>query len=370
MEVTIDIGSHSLKGIIFERPLKNAGLPKILNKKVVPLPVFSEPSETETDILNRPLVKLQKFSLDLVNQTGHPTKITFGFGPNLASLSIKEWGVEIRGFPKNLSAAEVHGYLENLKKQNLGQNQNTLVFPLETKLNGYILKSFNIRKPKNAELEFRVMLAELREPVKKIFSDLTKILGGTEIEFIPLILPELSALKSLGIHNAFGLDVGGEETVIFLLKDDMLRQIKFFPLAGRHFIRGIAKTASISFAEAEDFKRQHIQGLADLGHRNQVHDFLKQEAASWGKNLLDNLEHFYHVGPIPVQVLVFGGGANLPEILSVIRAGNWLKNYSYAEFPKVNVLRGDAVFSGDSLGGFIQGPDDFSLASLLGYNRI
>ena len=195
--------------------------------------------------------------------------------------------------------------------------------------------------------------------------EVKKGLSGLRIDFYPNFLAQKEVLTSvLKLQNSLIIDVGGETTALALLKNGSLEQTTFFPLGGRHFLRGISKVSGMSFEEAEDLKRQHAQGLLNQEVQKRLHNFIRQELEMWKKMFLAGLDIFYHFGPLPPQVILIGGGANIPEINSAV-LGNWLKSFSYEEYPKVNNLRGDSVFGGDSLGGALQGSEDFNLAALI-----
>ena len=68
------------------------------------------------------------------------------------------------------------------------------------------------------------------------------------------------------------------------------------------------------------------------------------------------------------KVLLFGGGAYLPEIVSILRGTDWLGGFSYHTVPEVKILEASNFFQGNSLGGFLQGPEDVGLASLVIYS--
>ena len=79
------------------------------------------------------------------------------------------------------------------------------------------------------------------------------------------------------------------------------------------------------------------------------------------------LDAEYNHGPLAREVFLTGGGAEVPEIGLILRAGDWLNNFSDIQSPSVRILNGNTFFEGDSLDGFVRGPDDAGLAALIHY---
>ncbi len=373
-KIAIDVGTHSLKGVVFEVIIgKN---PIVLDRKTVKSPVFPDTDKpTPDEYVGWIVKKLPDFIQEMIKSSEHhPDTITIGLGPDIVALNIENWSARFSGSSQNDGA--FYNQFAKILQENKKKHPEIIdAFLLDSYLNGYPLRHTATTFPPNTEFSFKTMVmrpasprATERRASQEIATTLDMVkkgLSGLKIYFYPSFLAQKEVLtKVLEIHNSLVIDIGGETTAVTLLKNGSLEHVNFFPLGGRHFLRGISKIASISFEEAEDLKRQYSQGIVSQDTQKQLHNFIRCEAEIWKKMFIKILENFYHFGPLPPQVIIIGGGANMPEVNSVIR-GNWIKNFSYVEYPKVNILRGDSVFSGDSLGGALQGPEDFNLAALI-----
>ena len=132
-------------------------------------------------------------------------------------------------------------------------------------------------------------------------------------------------------------------------------------------MRCIARAAGISFDEAEDLKRQYADGHISEERKKMIRSFIGQETDFWKKKFLESLDAFYRLGPLPPDVLLFGGGSNMEDIAAYLREGGWLQDFSYAKSASVRMLHGSDLFEGSSLKGFLHGPDEFALGSLIHY---
>lgn len=362
--IAIDVGSHSIKGVILET---GGVMPRIIAKQVVNLPLFYNPKE-ESIALKRLVIKTRKLLLDLTQMAENiPERALIAVSSGPAVISIKKWCAGRDEAVRTMTRNNAKNLFEKIKNKNAGAN--TFAYPLECTLNESPLRAGKIRIPKNARLCFRTLLLAFPEEVASIFTETQKMLGGVRVEIIPLALAEYyAAVSALKIQNALLVDVGGEKTDLIHIKDGALTQISSFPLGGRHFIRGIAKAADVGPEEAEDLKRQYVQGIVSERRKVLLRDFLRRETKLWEDAFSKKLARFYApAGAPPPQIFLCGGGAHLTEINSVIRNGDWIKSSPYTESPRVNILRADTLFGGNSLGGNLQGPEEFGLSALVFY---
>lgn len=365
----IDAGSHSIKTVVFEMPrasLATGAVPKIIKKTVVKLP-----ASFESSLL---VVKLREILFAMVRDLERvPEKITIGIGPSLGSLNYVKWAIRPTGGERIISQKELNRYFQNLFEQKRDPSLALLAYPLEIFANGYSVSDKEkfpaLERALIKEIVFQTLAITFLPEAGAALADAKRSLGGLPIEFVPVIAAEKRAMvRLLKISDALLVDVGGEDTVVALLKERQLVQISSFPLGVRHFLRGIAKITSISTEEAEDVKRQYVQGLTTETSRNALRNFLTKESDLWKQMFLQELDIFYPQGPLPKDVLLYGDGAYLPEIAGILRSPDWITNFSYVESPEVRVSSGESIFGGDTLGGFVQGPEDLGLASLMVYS--
>lgn len=364
----VDVGSHFIRALIFEER-KNDPVPKVVKKMVIKLPASYDKE--------RIFGKMRELMFAMVKELERiPEKITIALGPHLVEHSLKVWTVPKVNSGKKLTRKDLNLYLSNLFSENRPKELSSLAYPQGLLINDYpvSLRDLESSKPltvlsPEVDLSFKVVLLTFSPEIGKILSDMKESLGGMPIEFTPLVLAFKEALsRSLGIKDAFLVDVGGEETTLIFLRGGEIREVSKFPVGARHFIRGIAAAASMSFEEAEDANRQYIQGMLTESKKKELGDFLKKETEVWKRGFLEAMNPFYRVGLLPAKILLFGGGAYLPEIAEALRSPEWFKNFSYHDSPELKILEASALFEGNTLNGFIKGPEDVSLASLIIYS--
>lgn len=369
LRVVVDVGSHSIKTVIFESPeTRGSGIahPRALKKKVVVLPVPPDPV--------RIVSQLRETLFSTVKDLGRiPSVITVALGPYLAEHSLAVWNVD-KGLEKRkaITRKELGSYFQNLFEGRRDPKKALIAYPLDLLVNGYGLGSFSKREDKitlGGAVSFRTFLLYFPHEIGAALSAAKQSLGGLPIEFLPLSsVYQESIPRALGISDAFLIDVGGEETTLCLLKEGTIAHVASFALGAHHFLRGIARVTSVSLDEAEDLKRQYTQGAMSEAKKQELNNFIRQEVLSWKKMFLASLESFYPVGPLPARVLFFGGGAYITDIADDIKNGEWMRDFSYATSPEVQILRAENFFQGDTFGGLLSGPEDAGLASLVVYS--
>lgn len=376
LRMAVDVGSHAIKALLFEAARTSEGgeksaerfsvesgqplaTPKVVKKLFFKLPV--------SDNQARIVAGLQKFLFATVKELERiPEKIVIAIGPNLADETLSLWTIRPQGLGRKISRRKLGVYFQNLFEANRDSQLASLVYPVGLSVNGYAATPEIIERTSAAEIGFKTLTLSFPETVGAGLTRIKQSFGGLPIEFIPLAAALKEAIIfSLGLEDAFLVDVGGEETTLILLKSGEVLQIISFAPGAHHFLRGLAKISGLSLEEAESKKRQYIQGLASEKVRSQLQEFFRQESEVWKKEFLAKLDYFYHLGPLPPKILLFGGGARLSEIAAVLRGTDWLGNFSYTDAPEVKILDASNFFQGSSLGGFLQGPEDAGLASLI-----
>lgn len=356
LRAVIDVGSHSIKTVVFELADSDrvSSRPKIIKKTVLKLSSAPDPA--------REVSQLREILFSTLKELGRvPSSITIALGPYLAEQSLETWGVDGKlAGRKSISRRELGIYFQNLFEQKRDPRRALIAYPLDLLLNEYSTSPFLKMKEKVVPVgtvSFRTMLLYFSKNIGEALKIAKQSLGGLPIEFIPLsAVYQESIPRSLRVRDAFLIDIGGEETTLTFLKDGVVEQVASFAIGAHNFVRGTAEALSISFEEAEDLKRQGAQGMADV------------EAARWEKMFRAGLDVFYASGPLPSKVLLLGGGAYIKEIVDVVRKPDWIRDFSYASSPDVQILRAENFFGGDTFGGFLAGPEDAGIASLIVYS--
>lgn len=375
--MVIDVGTHAIRALVFELP--GAGKNPVVIKKYflrMPHGSLADYGSAERHAL-RVSEKLREITFAALKELGRvPKKIWIGIGPHLAPYSLETWNGEFKSRGKTVTKEDLLAEFENLSKKYRDDSTYVMSFPVEAFLNRYPV---NLRDFKEITLptvggklvdtlsiEFRTIVLRFPKDIGHSFVEIKESLGGMPIEFVPIAAVVLGIVPEvLGLKDVFLVDIGGEETSLMLLRNESLLQFVYFPMGVGHFIKGIARFAGVSLEEAEDVRRQYFERLVDPGKRSRLTEFLAKESEEWKRRFLETRDLFYHIGLLPEDVVLFGGGASLLEIRAILRDPEWIKGFSYAEQPRVKVFDASAIFKGDTIGGHIQGPSDVGLGALV-----
>lgn len=364
----IDVGSHTLKGMAFER-LRDLP-PRVIKKAAYRTPHSAK--------FQRTAAKMHEFLFALAKQLGKiPERIVISLGPNVGAHELVYWSVSSPAGIKISGVKELQSYFQELFNSHRDSEHAMLAYPLELYANGYPSTIYRDEStalwPRKLsgvqELGFQTLLFSPPAEIGEELLNIKNTLGGMPVEFVPRVAVYKEALaKAAKISHLFFIEVGGEETTLLLLKEGILRQQATFPLGSRHFFRGIAKHFKISLEEAEELKQQYTKGITGETVRSRLRVFLLTETGIWEKMFLETLGSFYQAGPLPADVLVTGEGARFPEILERLRSAAWLKEFSDASAPSIKIFEAQNVFEGNTLGGTLQGPEEIGLAALIYYS--
>lgn len=375
----IDVGSHAVKAIIFEKT-EDKKNPKILKKMVMKLPPAVESI--------RMVHKLREILFVLVKELGRvPEKLIIALGPSIATHAFETWRIEPNGGEK-ISIPELNSLFEKISTAHGTDGRTIFAYPVEFLINGYTVARYQVGAWNNSRMgmdsrrkrdetlsvspgssiNFRTLALSCVEDIGTGLVNLKRSFGGLPIEFLPLaVAHQYVATNIFGHRDAVLIDIGGETTVLTAIQDAAIGGIVSFEVGGRSFLRGIARAAGVSFDEAEDLKRQYASDHISAERKQLVSSFIAQETDFWKKKFVEALNVFYRLGPLPPDVLLFGGGSNLEDISSYLREGSWLQDFSYAPTANVKFLQGSDLFEGSTLKGFLQGREEFALGSLIHY---
>jgi hypothetical protein len=398
LRAVVDVGSHSIKSLIFEVSSDGRRNIRILRK------IFSKLSlrrrtadifntkDARSDVSSLVVTRLREIMFAMVREFERvPERIVIGIGPNLAEHSLMDWSIRPLHHKKIGTREDLGRYFKSLMDLHRDEISRSLIYPLNVLVNGYSLfrpeylkkieedkslaapSASSSRKmletfPILGEITFRVFNLSFQAEVGERLREMRESLGGMPIEFVPLsAVHRMSLLPAFKLENALAVDIGGEHTTLSFYQKGEIAEISGFPLGAHHFIQGIAKLFNLSFEEAEDEKRRYAQGLLAEGRKEKLREFILQESRLWEEKFREAVDAMYHVGPLPPDVLLFGGGARLQEIVSILREPEWFAANSYAPAPRVKVVDASSLFQGNSFGGSLQGPEEVGLASLMHY---
>ena len=361
--IVIDLGSHSIKTAIFEKPVSGLA-PTDIQKVVTKL--------TSASKGRRAFVSLHELLTSLLDKEHNPEKIVIGIGPNIADISLQEWKIGPQHLRDALTPAHIQKYFLELFDTHRDSSHAFLGYPVSVEINGYPvdIHSFVVKDPSTIkEVTLRTIILRFNDEAGRAFAELKQMLSGVDIEFIPsqAIAAEVLA-ATCNIRNGILVDIGGSVTTLMFIHEGWLVQIASFPMGTERFSHRIVKSRGGNFVEAEDLARQYSHGLISKDDKLELSHVFSEEAAEWKKGFMAALETLYPVAPLPEDFYVYGGGSYLPEVRSALWSKDILKNFSSFESPRVTIVEAPRIFNSESLSGVVKGPEDVGLAALMYYS--
>ncbi len=143
----------------------------------------------------------------------------------------------------------------------------------------------------------------------------------------------------LGDAGAVFIDIGGGTTDVALVRGGGISGTKMLALGGRAFTKGLADRLGISFADAERAKL----GVAQEDSRPEVGETLLEDARVWRAGVELMIADLAGADLLPGRILLCGGGADLPQVRTVLDEADWWHGLPFARQPKVRALSPDEV---------------------------
>lgn len=362
--VALDVGSRTIKGVVFSGQKAH---------KRIEVNMSSAYSAT------RIVAELHNLLSGVIKEFGRvPTSVTAGFGTSLAEYHVESWDVEpidkMRFSQKDLAAC-----FSNLFNARDRDGQAMIAAPVSIEINGYTVPAgvFRGNGQQHAlfalgggahDMRFKTLVSYFPSEVASFLADMKRMLGGVPLEFIALASAYQEVLANrLKVRDALLIDIGGTDTMMVMIKEGVLAQTASFPFGVSHIAQGLEKKLKLQHEDALDYLRQYSRGLADKKIRSTVQQHLTPALEIWSRSFCDTLGFLYPLGPLTGETYLCGGGAYLPEMRSYVEQGEWLKPLSYTATPRVTVLEGKSLLAENASEGFLQGPEDAGLASVVWY---
>ncbi|HEX5039806.1 MAG TPA: cell division FtsA domain-containing protein [Candidatus Limnocylindria bacterium] len=142
----------------------------------------------------------------------------------------------------------------------------------------------------------------------------------------------------LGDAGAVFIDVGGGTTDVALVRGGGIAGTKMLALGGRAFTKGLVERLGLSFADAETTKL----AVGD-GAEAAVSETLLEDARTWRDGVELMIGDLAGGELLPGRVLLCGGGADLPQIASVLDEDGWWERLPFSRRPKVRAMAPNEV---------------------------
>ncbi|KKP93180.1 MAG: hypothetical protein UR98_C0008G0002 [Parcubacteria group bacterium GW2011_GWA1_36_12] len=116
-----------------------------------------------------------------------------------------------------------------------------------------------------------------------------------------------SAVKLPGIERSALLDIGGQNTDIFIIKDNGIFDIKRMPVGGQIFSDSLSYNLGINKKDARILKEDYAEGKLSIDVQKRISDIFVNSKKEWYKNLENVISEKF----LPPNIFIFGGGSSL-----------------------------------------------------------
>lgn len=173
---------------------------------------------------------------------------------------------------------------------------------LTTKIDGYPVSG--LQGYEGGELEFKILATFIPKYYLRITEEIFKDLR-LRVSKIVHLTECLPAVFEDEIPDATFLDVGGERTQIFLLKEGSLEHVDEIKKGGKLFSQKLSETLGIDEESARILKERYANKFLSQGSRKKIKEIFLPEKMAWYQELKLSFSSV---------AFIFGGGSLLPEI--------------------------------------------------------
>lgn len=165
-----------------------------------------------------------------------------------------------------------------------------------------------------------------------------QIFKGLDLSVLKIVHPGQYLPKMFkDTRDGLFIDVGGQATQLFILKNGKPLEFLDFPAGGLDFSKELSQRFGLSEEKARDLKESYGRGEASEETRARIHEIFSETAESWFLSLKSKLQSFKDL--IPSEVLLFGGASQLPEISAVLENLTKEKNLQILKNPQLINLK-------------------------------
>ncbi len=353
--LTLDIGSEAIKALLFK---KDKGKIIILESYLCYLDRFLmlDIRDFEENVFKKNIFKL--INEIIAEKNEKPDGLILTFSPRILKGRVVSQIFERENSKKIINIKEKEIILQKIFKKSkydvsqiysrdfgiLAQDIQFINLKiLEIKIDGYKVPTIQGYSGKN--LEFRILtvflpryywevirnfFCEKREKIKNIFQ-----IKESSIK----IIHEIEGLTCYfnDYPNAIFIDVGGEVSQIFLIKNARLEQICEFEMGGRIFSQAISERFGLKEDDARVFKENYSTKKLTQQSIERAKEIFQIPCQFWFKNLKLKLKNINYEGPLPSDIILFGGGSLLPDIKEILEKGDW-EDLPFVKKPEIKFL--------------------------------
>jgi cell division protein FtsA len=156
------------------------------------------------------------------------------------------------------------------------------------------------------------------------------------VEVQPYAIAKTFKRSHLSDFSSIFIDIGGGTTDIAITQNGGIIGTRMIAFGGRVFTKRIAKDMNLEMHEAEKMKIQYSEEKLQIQTKNKIKRSLFGDSQLWAEGVEISLSEFSELTSYPTEILICGGGSELPEIHDSLISYPWLAVLPFEKFPKIN----------------------------------
>ena len=339
IRVAIDIGSMSIKTVLFEKRGQNL---IIIKKMVSQYPLREEPADLIKFINSYIREELFQIIKELHRVT---SKVVAGVSGDFLENSIHSIKAGRPHKNKQLTETEVGEiFMKGRDDFSSGNSDSVLIdsFPLRTLVNGYEIKDLS-GDIQGDSVEILIFASYMKKAHWDQFKTIKDVLGGIPLRFVSnQFVNAFSLPKILKVSDAFFVDVGAKATEMSLVEGERIRTIHRFPIGGYHFTKIVSDALGVGYIEADNIKRQYEDQVLPASVSAKIKGAFEKGIRGWKDEFVASISSNAHF-ILPASVYAFGGGLYISEIQDFLKEGEWTAGVSWREKTAVSFLSAEKI---------------------------
>ncbi len=208
-----------------------------------------------------------------------------------------------------------------------------------------------------------IALCNLTWPAKGL-EVLGRVMEELDLNLLAATPIAQAVAAALPMPNAILLDIGQEHTEIGLAEGGALSALTAVGVGGAFFTEALIRELHLSDKHAELVKRSPAH---QRGNNRPVARVLRDAAEQWQRAVEQKLLALAGDAPLPPRIYLYGGGAELPEILDQLRQVPWMQRLPFDRAPVVARLVPQQLRGLYDARGLLHSPSHVGLAALVAW---
>src|SRR3990167_3143417 len=254
VRVAIDIGSMSIKTILFEKKGENL---IIIKKMVTQFPLLEDTISIVKFINTYIREELFRIIKDIHKV---PDKVIIGIAGDFLENKITSIKVERAHRNKKVLEEEIAEVFKKGVEEVSVKNPGAVLvdsFPMRVLIDGYEIEDV-YKDITGGTVEIVIFSSLMKKEYWDQLKLLKRILGGIPLKFVSnQFVNAFSLPKILSVRDALLVDVGAKATEVSYVNNSKIRSVHRFLFGGHTFTKLISESLGVGYVEADNIKRQY-----------------------------------------------------------------------------------------------------------------